>query len=511
MEISSIPIQIKPRNYISRSTVLTFKACDYKGFLQYLFEGYGLDSEKISLDLLNGTVFHRGRQYLLEHCRVHHPDGNFDEQCVDEAVAAAREVWEEELNKKEPWLHKGEQDRMVEILLEQECLWEGLIRAWAARRLPQILEQYNILEVEQEEVFENFSPIVTWLGKADAMYREKSTGRIILDSAKTASTFPEVTERNILHDMQGLSEWVAANDRLKRYWEDIQKLDVTAIADALLMGMIRTDLPEWVQEKISKDIPSAVSYFEWLKSLSEPPQVYAVQYDFALKGQRRRDNPKDKMSPYSQQSFLCHPYKKDGLITFTMAGSVGSGADEYKWKVNPGRQPAGWNKINIWEDIGIKAWVEMLAKGMVQPELGDPFLCSVDDEGNLSSGVLHTPPLVIRNEFELKEWETSTRFYAERIFSYKEVLDSILNRFNNVDEGFDTEQIREYEETLWALFPKNTLSCHDFYGRDCQFVVHCHEMMGLQELEQSGYFSRRIPHHDEEKKMFIEKGFIQDE
>lgn len=508
-------VQIKSRNYISRSAILTFKVCDYKGFLTFLFEGYGLDSEKISLDLLIGTVFHRGRQHLLEHCRIHHPDGKFDDQCIDEAVEKAYETWRKELEKKEPWLHSGEQDRLAEIIYEQECLFEGLIRAWAIRRLPQILAEYDILEVEQEEVYEGFSPIVTWLGKADAMYRRKSDGKIILDSAKTASMFPEVAERNILHDMQGISEWVAANDRLERWWRDTQAIKgnvfhwFRTISDEYAFD---DQVPEWFIEKIKKDEKSAVEYWEWLMNLSEPPQVYAVQYDFALKGQRRRDNPKDKMSPYNQQTFLCHPYKKDSLVTFTNLGNIGQSADEYKWKVNPGKQPKGWEKINIWEDIGIKTWVEMLATGQVQPELGDPFLIQYDEDGNIISGILHTPPLVVRTEFELAEWKISTRFYAERIFQYKDILDSFSKDwlYNDV-ESPTAEKIKQYEEHLWMLFPKNTLSCHSYYGKDCQYVVHCHELMSLQELEQSGYFSRRIPHHDEEKEYFIEKGFIQDE
>lgn len=186
-------------------------------------------------------------------------------------------------------------------------------------------------------------------------------------------------------------------------------------------------------------------------------------------------------------------------------GTVGQGADEYKWKVDPGRQPKGWQKINIWEDVGIKEWVRMLATGQVQPELGDPFLIQYDEDGlNIISGILHTPPLVTRSEFELAEWKISTKFFAERIFEYKAILDRALH---SVVEG--NLSIKEYEELLWQYFPKNTLSCHDFYGRDCQFVVHCHEMMGLQELEQSGYFARRIPHHEEEKKEFIEKGYIE--
>jgi hypothetical protein len=495
----------RPQNYISRSAILTFKKCDYKGFLKYFFEGYGLDSEKQSLDLLIGSVTHRGRQYLLEHCRVHHTDGNFDAQCIDEAVASAYELWNAELSKRELWLHRGEENRLGEIIAEQECLFEGLIRAWAARRLPEILDEYIILEVEQEEVFENFSAFVTWLGKADAMFLRKSDGAVILDSFKTASTFPEVTERNILHDMQGISEWVAAEDRLERYWKDIKGF---MFQDSMTLDLAnKSSLPKWMQIKLALDEEAAIKYFMWLAKLSSPPKIHGVQYDFGLKGQRKKENYKDPSLPYLQNSFLCHPYKKDSLVIFTGSG-FSQGTDEYRWcNKKQGPMGKGWNKINIWEDIGTKTWVEMLATGQVQPEEGDPFLVQFDEKGKIVSGVLHTPPMVVRNEFEKSEWLISTRFYSERLFEYKEMLQSIsVEAF-----GDSPELIKEYEQTLWQLFPKNTLSCHDFYGKDCEFVVHCHEMMGLQELEQSGYFSRRIPHHDDEKEMFIEKGYIADE
>lgn len=506
-------VQIKPKNYISRSAVLTFKACDYKGFLTFLFEGHGLSPEKQSLELLIGTVFHRGRQHLLEHCRTHHPDGKFDDQCIDEAVEVARELWVEELGKKSLWLHSGEEARLSDIIAEQECLFEGLIRAWAIRRLPQILEEYDILEVEQEEVFENFSPLVTWLGKADALYKRKSDGAIIVDSAKTASTYPEVTERNILHDMQGISEWVAVEDRLKRWWEDCQRY-FSVLQDSISTEIDISNWPSWMQEKWNKDIGTAIQFFHWMISLLEPPKVYAVQYDFALKGQRRKENYDDPAADYVQNSFLCHPWKKDSLVTFNLSGSIGTTGDEYMWLRQPakGRLPKEWRRINIWEDIGIKTWVEMLARGNVQPQFGDPFLITKDEFGKMTAGVLYTPPLVIRTEFEKAEWLISTKFFAEKIYEYRDIVLEYEFAIQFAESEVElAARIKAYEEHLWRLFPKNTLSCHDFYGKDCQFVVHCHEMLGLQELEQSGYFSVRDPHHEVEKQSFVEKGFLSDE
>jgi hypothetical protein len=50
--------------------------------------------------------------------------------------------------------------------------------------LKSFLEEYEVLEVEKEEVFDSFSPIVTWLGKADGLLRRKSDNELIILSFK---------------------------------------------------------------------------------------------------------------------------------------------------------------------------------------------------------------------------------------------------------------------------------------------------------------------------------------
>jgi hypothetical protein len=55
-------------------------------------------------------------------------------------------------------------------------------------------------------------------------------------------------------------------------------------------------------------------------------------------------------------------------------------------------------------------------------------------------------------------------------------------------------------------FPKNTQSCHNFYGGDCTFVDVCHSNQTIEEGLENGFFSSRIPHHELEEKDFKEKG-----
>lgn len=522
-------VQITPR-YTSRSAVLTAFTCKYKRYLQYHYNNYGIVSSNQSLDLLIGTTVHRGLQHLLEHCRNHRPDEQLTIDCINEAVEKAREIWEEALSLGGLNLHSGEEERLDEIIAEQECLWEGLIRAFAIRRLPEILEEYTILEVEKEEIFEDFTieicnlcqgegsihkslakdyifnttgteakevgfnisntvlvvcpkcegsgkinPVI-FLGKADGLFLRKSDNKIIQLSIKTASMFPEVTERNIQHDMQGVSEQVCTNARLKRVWNSINKFKQAPFND-----------------KGQLEIQAALDeQYGWFDYFTTCPEVYAVQYEFLIKGQRKQDPYNSGI--YKQQSFLCHPYKQDSIMNL-MGGSIGFTPTNYKWKPSKGKLPKGWEKININEDIGIQNWVEMLAMGKIQPEEGDPL-----------QTILISPGLIIRLPEEIEEWKISTAFGEEEIARYLDEIETLETYLNSVNI---TDKFKiDLEHLIWQYFPKNTQSCHNYYGRDCQYVVHCHEMANLDTLLGSGLMQIRRPHHDLEEKSFKEKGFI---
>lgn len=476
-------IQITKKHFTSRSAVLCTKVCDYKRYIQYELNGSGYSTESISLDLLIGICCHRGLQHLLEHCRVEHPDGNFEEACVDEAVEKAYEIWRDTLSKHQLQLKSStENDRLSWILVEQECLFEGLIRAFAIRRLPFMLEEYEILEVEHEEIYEDFSPIVTFLGKADGLLRRKLDGKLVILSIKTASQYADVTTRDILHDMQGVSEWVIVQDRLNKAYERLLKIKnkshITSEEEAIF-----------------------IENYLWL--VDNKPEIFAVQYEYLLKGQRREDPYKSGI--YKQNSFLCHPLKFDAPMQIMIGSNFGTvtNPDEYKWKSPKGRLPKGWEKIDIWNDIGIKAWVNMLALGNIQPEEGHPFDVQLDDNGHVSGGLLYTPDLVVRDPKEIAEWKVSTRFQEEEIVKHLEEINHYLeNDLAGINDEVELQERQEIvKQLIWKYFPKNTLSCHDFYGKDCQYVKHCHEFQTLEELIQCGFLIRRESHHELEREI----------
>lgn len=513
-------IQIQPR-YTSRSAVLCDKVCSYKRFITYHAEGTGLVPEYESLDLIIGTVIHRGLQHLFEHCRLHKDGETLSEACIDEAIVEAYKTWHEILSIKQIALHSGEEERLAWILAEQECLFEGLIRAFAIRRLPAILEEYIILEVEKEEVFKNFSekvcfvcngykervtesetgPVfnickdcngtgiihpVIFLGKADGLFLRKSDNKIVQLSIKTASTYPEVTERNILHDMQGVSEQVCTNDRLDRL---SKALDIIPLDES-----INSYISKNPSSELAKTSPELIDYLLKWEDEENSPKVYAVQYEFLIKGQRKQDPWMSGI--YKQNNFLIHPYKMESMMTIS-GGQIGHSPSDYKTSFGKGKPPKGWDKIDIWEDIGIKNWVEMLALGKVQPE-----------EGNLLDSLLITPSLILRTEEEMEEWLVSTRFREEEIARHLTDIEFWQNCPDNEDESLKLIHENKVKELIWKYFPKNTLSCHSYYGRDCFAVRHCHESIDLKMATEAGIFIPRRSHHKAELDQQIEKGLL---
>lgn len=472
-------VQIQPRNYTSRSAVLTYKTCHYKRYLAYELDDFGFIPEAQSLDLLNGSVIHKGLRHLFEHCRQHEPDEQLTEGCIDEAVEVANIFWKDCLSIRGLKLKSSaEYERLDWIIAEQECLWEGLIRAFALHRLPAILEEYEILEVEREEVFENFSPLVTFLGAADGLFLRKRDMKLVVLSIKSTSEFADVTERDILHDMQGVSESFLVQERLDREFTDF---------------CTNYSFVEGMETNLNK-----LKYFQWCVDNNTRPKVFAVQYEYLIKGRRREDPSKSGI--YKQQSFLCHPLIKDSLIKLSFgvnAGASTKNPNEYKWQWGQGKYPKGWEKGDIWNDIGIKNWVNLLNTCQIQSENGHPF-----------DQILRTPDLVVRSEREIQEWLVSTRFQEEQIVNHLQVI----NQMRENIEHFSQIQLKSnLQEYIWKFFDKNTQSCHNYYGGDCSYVRHCHDLEPIEDMIVAGELIPRVSHHEQEREEQVRRGFIQDE
>jgi hypothetical protein len=425
--------------YTDRSRMLSYSSCPRERFLNYHCRGRGIVLSKLIISLSTGSAIHKGIELLLLG------------QPVDLAVSAALLGYETEVKSKELELEQNEDQLFV--FNEQKALIEGLIRVYEKIQLPRILSEYNVLAVEKEIeyplVIHSYIPCnvclleykeiskynpscptcvifnkhidksITLMSKPDAILRDKSTGGLVVYSLKSSSSWTETNEKQNTYDDQGISELVATEYLMKEPVESIKM-------DFLIKGS---------------------------RSLYTNPDIVA-----ALSGK-----PKIKL----QNTFLVHPYMCD-----TGFGNVDIRLDYTKAK--------GWNRVNIWEEMDIKEWVDMLFEGHYEA----------------LEKLIRTPMPYMRDEDDIQDWIEQNTYKEVEIAEKIEKLKVISPELVGAKEATPI-----YREALNKYFPQNRKSCYS-YGRMCTYVDICWHSDKTDELN----YEPRVPHHESELKLYqIEK------
>lgn len=199
-----------------------------------------------------------------------------------------------------------------QVYAEQASLVEGLVRVYARRGLPRLLEEYEVLEVEREDNLE-VAPGVILMARADGLLRKCSNGQLFVLSFKTAKHYTNQHSSDGSHDVQGLSE--------------------SAI----------------IESRLGQEVTGTL-------------MVYLVKGD-------RSEYPPDS-GTYIQSSPLVHPW-----VRSSAGGSVGVGdlAHSFKWRDTTGGHTLGkgWYRGNIEDYMPISEWITLLDENKIQPEAGD--------------------------------------------------------------------------------------------------------------------------------------------
>jgi len=392
---------------------------------------------------------------------------------------------------------------------EQSALVEGMVRAWARRRLQPLLERYEVLEVEREGTwrlatggtkididatgrYEDHDGDweIVFMSRPDALLLERATGSLWLQSFKTAAQWDVRKEKDARVDMQGLSEGVEVERRLQNWW---------------------TDLHHGSHHPV--EIGSAMDRF--LRAQPAPPRILGIRYEYLLKGARREDrrlSARVGFSAWSQASPLVRNYVCISLpqrSKVAPAYSLGDTCWSYEYLKEDGSESKlawqNWEARPVWEqDGGVRAWIDRLAASEEQMSAEDatvglePRALGWHSEAQaLGTTAQHPldsvlPPVVevYRQEDEVRDWveqvEAGERQVAEAVARVREAAADPAKR----------------RSLLNVLFPQSRGSC--VYPSECLYLSTatrpgpCFGPADL-DLEGCGRYVQRQPHHEPEK------------
>lgn len=305
-----------------RSRILAAQRCPRERYLAYHHLGTGLQKKSKGLPLQFGGAFHEGSEVLLTAQVV--PDNKVRiEIAVNTAKKFLRTQFEISAVSFDGETPDDIQKAMEYGQEEQMALAEGLLRGWWAYEGEAFLENFEVIEVEQEGRATLADDFVLMF-RPDALVRDKQSGDLYVISWKTCATFQKRNIDQAKHDMQSISE-------------------VFGIQNG------RNTNPN--SENVTYE---------------DAQKIEGVLYKWIVKGQRRKDNW-DGL--YKQSSHLIYGWKKLG----------NGGGDEAEWSwayefekedgSGSSRLGKGWKKVPIWREYpgGVKQWIEDLAANQIFP------------------------------------------------------------------------------------------------------------------------------------------------
>jgi hypothetical protein len=388
---------------------------------------------------------------------------------------------------------------------EQSALVEGIVRAYARRRLRPLLAEYEVLEVEREgewllgtwaNPITQSHPIIydegtelRFMSRPDALLRSRSDNSLYLLSFKTAASWDIRKARDAEHDMQGLSEGVEVERRLGKWWDMLHNGSCEGLTNSQACNEIGAGGWETAQENVD-----TVAY---LRDLPAPPRILGIRYEYLLKGDRWKDKDLSAQVGFdarSQRSHLirCYVNKKDdsqvnALWDFIKDDGSSSNLAWQTWKSQP-----------VWERMSIKAWIDLLDSSQEAMSAFDSTIglepralgwkSDAQVTGYLAQHPLDSvfiPPIIVyRQDDDLMDWLEQTEAQERRIAEATAELDA-----TNDDSARRT--------LLNRNFPQIRRACS--YPSECSYTKICY---GSEEIRRnplaSGLYQIRKVNHPQE-------------
>lgn len=439
--------------------------------------GYGFTRRATSMPLTTGSYTHLGcteiAQWILE-ARLNtgvQPDEAPDE-VIRWAANLAVERYQEVVRKRGILtIAKDNPEQLANfnrIVAEQSALIEGLIWTWALYRLPQILQEYLIVAIEEEE--EYVIGCTCGLGSGLGAFSDhalRACGGIGLQSKPDL-----LLERRIDHAYCYTE--LKTSSTAKRSWSDSYERK-----QQLILGVLGAEKRHGVE-------------------------ITHARIEGLIKGQRKKDYPFTEEMPKTQQNSLCYGYFEPPVPPL----SVGDWKPAHTYYDRDGVKhtvPKGKNnhyrRTGIWEqpkEIAFPGCPE----GMSVSEYWVRYLAS-EYPHHLGKS-LHAIGPIPKNRAQLDKalrgFEAEERLWQDRLWKIYDFQQSPAGS----GKGFGDPEFMAFVETV---IPRSW-NC-DPYGPDhpCQFQPICHEQIaGWRQPVESELYIYRTPHHAAEAAQMEARG-----
>src|ERR1051326_1734967 len=309
---------------------------------------------------------------------------------------------------------------------EQGALIEALLRSWELRERQRIIKRNLIVSVEKEyQVPLDDRGDLFLLSKPDQLLQDRDRGEFYNYSIKSLKQWYPRLDKSYKVDLQGKTEAIAI-------WFN-KKIKVAATKFCFLIKGRREE------ELVTKLEDGQV--YESSLWVTKSPLIYG--YRAEIEGKMR----------YAHSDKISKPENKSGF----------------------GRLPKkeGWERFPIWRTkFGVAKWIEALAAGKIQPELGD----------------------VVKDH-------VITPVEAHRT---RENLQSTFRQIHHSERAIFLGDWRvKNGDSLDEHFPMNTRSC--YFPGECPYLRICsnggedYDAAIADDPIGSGKFMIREPHYETEK------------
>ncbi len=455
------------------------RQCAYERWLGYHAgrHGTGFRRRATAVPLATGSGVHAGvgllGQWILDWQRAHPTQRltALPDPVIAWAATEAADGYEALAHSRGLELTKTDLDAAAaveQLILEQRTLIEGLVWIYGVARMPILLSIGRLVDVEREEgpVVQCTCGLGDWVGQWTDHRTRRCTG--ICPMGRGDAIWELIDDTGLGEPGALLYEELKTkgtpNYGWEQEWEHSSQLWLTMEAASKRLGR-----------------PVSQAYV---------PVLY--------KGKRDRSNRKDPTAPKIQQSALVWPWYDEGA---------------------PPMRPAAWaSRFKWWDDWGKG---HTLPKTYTRRALWDETYPLPDENPNH----VQLRPEASRVERWVRGWIAQGQ-YQEFLqvlgpFPKPQILMLDAERSLVVEETRwrnDVAYLREhqlFEPSDSAVVEGRTITaadvitrswaCTGFDGTPCQFKWSCHREPGWEDINGSGRYEIRTPHHAIEKEAMTER------